>query len=92
MIVKISTGLGWRFFDGIDDFEIYQDNYADARRCDTPTEYMSENMPKSAKPDNEILCKVIKLYKDGNLYRRIVIETNFAYLLNNEGKTIERIN
>jgi hypothetical protein len=92
MIVKISSGPGWRYFDGIADVEIYQDNYANAKINNTPTEYMLEGFPKLDKPDKEIFVHILKLYKDGNLYRIIVIGVNFAYLLNDEGKTIERIN
>jgi hypothetical protein len=102
MIVKISNGPGWRYFDGIEDVGVYDSSYKDARNIDCPTEYMTSIQNGSSiclptdgsrtSADDEMFVKVIKLFKNGSMYKRLVIDTNFAYLMNNEGKTIERLN
>jgi hypothetical protein len=91
MILKISNGPGWRYFDGIEDVEVYDSTYEDTR-IDCPTEYMLNTQNDTAKARNEMFVKVIKLFKNGSMYRRLVIDTNNVYLMNNEGKTLERIN
>lgn len=92
MIVKISTTAGWRFIDKVEDVFIHQDsgdNIA-AQGNDCPTEWMDGD--KNIPVDLVRSYKVITLHKDGELFKRIVIKENLIYLLNDAGKTIERLN
>jgi len=92
MILKISTESGWRFIDNVEDVFIHQDSADNiaAQGNDCPTEWM--DFDKHLPVDMERDYKVLKLKKNDSLCNRIVIKNNTVYLLNDEGKTIERIN
>lgn len=93
MILKISTESGWRFMDNVEDVFVNQDTAKNicGQGNDCPTEWMDghDNLPRE---EVEELRKCFNISKNGELFKRIVIKNNTVYLLNDEGKTIERLN
>jgi hypothetical protein len=93
MILKISTESGWRFMDNVEDVFVHQDTVKNiiGQGNDCPTQWMDEhkNLPREELVE---LYKCFTISKNGELFKRIVIKNNIVYLLNDENKTIERLN
>jgi len=94
MIVKIGTMQGWKFFDEVETFEINQTTNEDLKKEEDkensgcPVGFMVLN---HSYKDTDII-KVLKIWRRNNYFEKIVIDVNNVYILNDEGKTIERIN
>jgi len=88
MILKIEWCNGWLFQDKFERLEIIEVSKKEAEERRINKQFVI----KRAKEDNDRV-KMINLFKEGcDLFQVIVIDINQAYLLNDEGKTIERIN
>ncbi len=77
MIVKWFNGRNWVLIDGIDGCEIVK----------TPK---NPNMPVSNPPQISEMITTLIITKNRTVFDEIEIQGE-AYLLNDEGKTIERI-
>ena len=94
MIVKIGTLHGWKLIDNVETFEINQTTHAelkqqeDIEQSSCPVGFMV--FDKGRRED--MVIKVLKIWKRNNYFEKIVIDVNNVYLLNDEGKTIERLN
>jgi hypothetical protein len=86
MIVKVESQSGWGVFEA-NHVEYFEDKKINCDYPSTmcPTSYYGKKIP------DDYLVKVVLLYKNDQLIQRI-IATQTIYLLNDEGKTIERIN
>jgi len=87
MIVKIHTKHGWRFIDKIKNVEVNESTKQSDEQFNSQCYYTNEKQ-------NNI--KVITAFIDDDSFLprhlRIKIDEGEVYLLNDEGKTIERIN
>lgn len=87
MILKISTGKGWRFIANVVEVEV------NPSTKDVETDYPCQHIYVK---DTERYIKVIKYWTKGlelhNLANFIKIDDVQVYLLNDEGKTVERLN
>lgn len=91
MILKISRELDWRFIDKIEDAFVSHDSGDNIAQCnDCMTEWLDYD--KNQPIDQVKIYKTITLSKNGELFKRIVIGKHIVYLLNDEGKTVERLN
>jgi len=94
MIVKIGMLHGWRFIDRVEFFEINQTTHLelkqeeDKEQSGCPVGFMLFN--RTCNPGDVI--KVLKIWKRNNYFEKLVIDVNNVYILNDEGKTVERIN
>ena len=94
MIVKIGTLHGWKLIDNVETFEINQTTHAelkqeeDIEQSGCPVGFMV--FDKGRREDAVI--KVLKIWKRNNYFEKIVIDVNNVYILNDAGKTIERLN
>jgi len=94
MIIKIATLYGWKFIDGVETFEINQTSHEelkkeeDISKSGCPVGYMVFDKGRR----EGMILKVLKIWKKNNYFEKIVIDVNNVYILNDEGKTIERLN
>lgn len=90
MIVKVERLNGWRYFDNIDNIAIQtikqEDIIVDV--YSPPTQFICLTKGEKKTYYNKILDFFVK----ETLIFRLVIDLNEVYLMNDEGKTIERIN
>lgn len=85
MIVKVRTRQGWIFFDYVEHFEIFEVERNQDENSDCPTQCLL--MREESK-----FIKVLYLARERGDNWRLKIDDNPAYLLNVEGKTVERVN
>lgn len=88
MILKICTGNGWRFISDVSEVEV------NPSTKDVDTDYPCQNIFVN---DKERYIKVIKYFINHkgdtrDLANWIKIDDVKVYLLNDEGKTVERLN
>jgi len=87
MILKICTGTGWRFIDKIKNVEVNESTKQSDEQFNSQCYYVNEKQ-------NNI--KVITVFIDNDYFLssnlRIKVDVAQVYLLNDAGKTIERIN
>ena len=94
MIVKIGLQDGWHFVDNVEKFQIYQRTHAEFKReedieqSECPIQFLV--FDKGRREDQ--IIKVLRIWLRNNYFEKIVVDINNIYLLNDEGKTIERIN
>jgi len=94
MIVKIGTLHGWKFFDEVETFEINETTHLELKQQEDkdqsgcPVGFMV--FDKGRRED--MVIKVLRIWRRNNYFEKIVIDVNNVYILNDEGKTIERIN
>ena len=98
MIVKIGTLHGWKLIDNVETFEINQTTHAelkqeeDIEQSGCPIGFMLLKKTKQPGDNDNEYIKVLKIWKRNNYFEKIVIDVNNVYILNDEGKTIERLN
>lgn len=88
MILKVQVDYGWLYFDNVDRFEIYEQERSIEENTECPTQIIFQTYGEKATK----FIKILMLFTAGQLMNRIKIDLNTAYLMSNEGKTIERIN
>jgi len=90
MILKVNIGNGWMFISNLYKTEYREMTKVDAQNLPINKEFYCRNQGIDSA---ETWVKVHYLFVNGiGLHKVIVTDTNEVYLLNDEGKTIERIN
>jgi len=95
MIVKVQLSRGWMFISEVYQIETEDMTKDKAIALDFNKEfYCTKNgEEKDLKTDWVKLINIFtKISTEQRLDKVIVVDTNKVYLLNNEGKTIERLN
>ena len=85
MIVKVETKQGWIFFDYVEHFEVYEQQRNEDSSSDCPTQCLLMN-------ENAKFIKILYLAREKQDNWRLKVDDNQVYLINDIGKTIERIN
>ena len=92
MILKFYGGSGWVFISELDKVEIRQMTRLKSVQLDFNKQFYCLKEVKEKDLD-DVLVNVCYLFtKSIGLDKVIVMDSNQCYLLNDEGKTIERIN
>lgn len=91
MILKIGTGEGWRFIDKVDDIEVNKMRKEDKEQISFPCQHYYCN------DNNEWMNKIRVMRQETQGYcmgsNLLFIKTDqVVYILDDTGKTIERIN
>ena len=89
MIMKVQMNCGWKFFDKIETVEVIETTVKNAQDADLNKQFM---LMRSIIIDNDSVKKIYMFKAEQILAQVIVVDVNNVYLLNDEGKTIERIN
>lgn len=92
MILKFYGGSGWVFISELNKVEIRQMTQLEAVQLDINKQFYCLKGVKE-KDLNNVTVNVYYLFsKSLGLDKVLVMDSNQCYLLNDEGKTIERIN
>jgi len=89
MIVKTEMTGGWMFFDNVETVEIIETTVKNAQDSQVNKQFI---LMRDKSADNDLVKKIYLFKAEQILAQVIVVDTNNVYLLNDEGKTIERIN
>ena len=90
MILKFQTYGGWVFISDLDKVETKEMLKKDAQDLIINKEFYCMNEKKD---DNSVWVKLHYLFTRRDGFDKLVVtDINQVYLLNDEGKTIERIN
>jgi len=89
MIMKVQMNCGWKFFDKIETVEVIETTVKNAQDADLNKQFM---LMRSIIIDNDSVKKIYMFKAEQILAQVIVVDVNNVYLLNDNGKTIERIN
>ena len=89
MIVKTEMTGGWMFFDNVETVEIIETTVKNAQDSQVNKQFI---LMRDKPTDNDLVKKIYLFKAEQILSQVIVVDANNVYLLNDEGKTIERIN
>lgn len=96
MILKIELPDGWHYIDGIESFEISHTTKADLdktlEKTGCPTAYFTLEALDPKAPVRSEIFKLIRYWGSKERFARLVVDFGKVYLLNDEGKTIEKLN
>jgi hypothetical protein len=87
--MKVQMNCGWKFFDKIETVEVIETTVKNAQDADLNKQFM---LMRSIIIDNDSVKKIYMFKAEQILAQVIVVDVNNVYLLNDNGKTIERIN
>ncbi|MCK9520421.1 MAG: hypothetical protein M0R74_15565 [Dehalococcoidia bacterium] len=90
MILKIETSSGWVFYDEIDCLS-YRNFPSGEYDAETDLKELIDHTEGWAKPCLENQKRLISFMNKNQSEESFVVAYSPIYLLNNEGKTIERI-
>ena len=100
MILKIATGVGWRYFDGIDDVTTtVAKNVKDVTYDDLFLWVNTIKPNGDLKPEGSlgqtgqtVVQLLVRKHRGDRIEEKLYLADLAVYLMSDEGKTIERIN
>ena len=86
MILKVATGDlgGWKFYDSVVEISHHLASLKKMKELDCDGRFFLKDSPRD-------LATICIFKQNGEEKTKMIVHTTSAYLLNDEGKTIERI-